>query len=248
VILLNSVTDRSARLALTEIPGCHVHFAQFGEDCVLWDLLQLHRRIEDGFYVDVGAHHPTEHSNTYLLRALKRWRGVNIDANRAAITQFEAQCSDCHNVAAVISDVEEEVTFSSFSQSGINTADAAMAEKQAKQHTLLSRQRMRTRTLTSVLDGLGPLPPIALLSVDVEGYDLRVLQSLDWTRYRPFAVCIESIEMDLAKPGDNEIFRFLTVLGYRLISHVWITSLYFCPGESAWQPRPRNTRVLAPKP
>ena len=40
------------------------HYAQFGEDIILNELLRP--EVRDGFYVDVGCYHPKKHSNTYI--------------------------------------------------------------------------------------------------------------------------------------------------------------------------------------
>ena len=40
-----------------------------------------------GLYVDVGAYHPLELSNTYLLYK-KKWKGINIDINSLSIDYF----------------------------------------------------------------------------------------------------------------------------------------------------------------
>ena len=47
------------------------------------------------------------------------------------------------------------------------------------------------RTLTSILDEVG-VQEIDLLSLDVEGYELRALQGLDLNRYRPRYMLIET--------------------------------------------------------
>ena len=41
-----------------------------------------------GIYVDVGAYHPLELSNTYLLYK-RKWEGVNIDINSLSIEYFD---------------------------------------------------------------------------------------------------------------------------------------------------------------
>ena len=53
-------------------------FSQEGEDLLI-DRMFDGQSV--GFYVDVGAHHPTRFSNTYLLY-LRGWRGINIDATQ----------------------------------------------------------------------------------------------------------------------------------------------------------------------
>ena len=66
-------------------------FAQEGEDRVLFSLLfKLHggKHIDNGFYVDVGAHHPYYLSNTYIFYR-QGWRGLNIDAMPGSMALFE---------------------------------------------------------------------------------------------------------------------------------------------------------------
>ena len=41
-----------------------------------------------GLYVDVGAYHPLELSNTYLLYK-RKWKGINIDINSLSIEYFD---------------------------------------------------------------------------------------------------------------------------------------------------------------
>ena len=41
-----------------------------------------------GLYVDVGAYHPLELSNTYLLHK-RKWEGINIDINSLSIEYFD---------------------------------------------------------------------------------------------------------------------------------------------------------------
>ncbi|MFA7355121.1 MAG: SAM-dependent methyltransferase, partial [Sulfurimonadaceae bacterium] len=51
-------------------------YSQEGEDMIL---RRLFEQQPNGFYVDVGAHHPKRFSNTYFFYK-KGWRGINIDA------------------------------------------------------------------------------------------------------------------------------------------------------------------------
>jgi hypothetical protein len=64
------------------------------------------------------------------------------------------------------------------------------------------------------------------LSVDAEGMDLEVLNSNNWAKYRPFLIAVETHGMDLEKLKDNDIFTYLHELGYKLVSHVFVTSLF----------------------
>lgn len=59
-------------------------YSQEGEDLLLSRILGDKK---DGFYVDVGAHHPFRFSNTYLLYK-QGWRGINIDAMPGSMKLF----------------------------------------------------------------------------------------------------------------------------------------------------------------
>ena len=64
------------------------------------------------------------------------------------------------------------------------------------------------------------------MSVDAEGMDLEVLKSNNWDRYRPFLIAVETHGMDLDKQKDNDIYMYLSQLGYKFVSHVFVTSLF----------------------
>ena len=45
------------------------------------------KKKSNGFYVDIGAHHPIQRNNTHLL-FLRGWEGINIDINNFSIDLF----------------------------------------------------------------------------------------------------------------------------------------------------------------
>lgn len=59
-------------------------YSQEGEDLLL---SRIFGDKKDGFYIDVGAHHPFRFSNTYLLYK-RGWRGINIDAMPGSMKLF----------------------------------------------------------------------------------------------------------------------------------------------------------------
>ena len=102
-----------------------ISFGQYGEDVLLAFLFSsLVEDIEkyDGYYVDLGAHHPFLHSNTALLH-LSNWRGINVDASAEAIQLFNKHRPRDINVAAGGSDKTESLTFHFLEGGGMNTFD-----------------------------------------------------------------------------------------------------------------------------
>ena len=67
---------------------------------------------------------------------------------------------------------------------------------------------------------------VDFLSVDAEGMDLEVLSSNNWDKYRPFLIAVETHGIDLDRPNDNDIYIYLSGLGYKFVSQVFVTSIF----------------------
>ena len=59
-------------------------YAMDGEDLAID---QYVNKVEKGFYIDIGAHHPIQRNNTNLLFQ-RGWEGINIDVNDFSIDLF----------------------------------------------------------------------------------------------------------------------------------------------------------------
>jgi hypothetical protein len=78
-------------LKMTGLPQ-HLHkngsYSQDGEDMVLKVFFYENKRKYEGFYIDVGAHHPFRFSNTAFFYQ-KGWRGINIEPTPDLIKKFK---------------------------------------------------------------------------------------------------------------------------------------------------------------
>lgn len=205
-------------------------FSQFGEDLVVLAVLQMYGRSENGFYVDVGALNPWFCSNTALLHRDHGWHGLNIDASEGAVDEFMKERPGDVNLQVLVGLEERDVNYYVFDHPGVNTADPVMQLQQTGERSPFKHLRtdvLRTRPLRAVLnDSLPPNTEIGFMSVDVEGMDLEVLQSNDWERFRPFVLAVETHGMDCSRPANNPTNQFLEGIDYRLVSHVFATSIY----------------------
>ena len=82
-----------------------------------------------GFYVDVGAYHPLELSNTYLLYK-RGWNGINIDINSLSIDYFDYLRPDDININIAASNKNTTKTiYYQKSKSPLNTLNPKQAKK-----------------------------------------------------------------------------------------------------------------------
>lgn len=191
-----------------------VYFSQFGEDIILQKLFKK----KNGFYVDVGAHHPQRYSNTHLLHQ-RGWRGVNIDPNPETIKMFQRDRPGDINVQSGVADAAGELIYYSFSEPALNTFSREEAERWFNKDwaNLLSRDSVAVLPLKDILrDNLLTGQRIDLLNIDTEGYELKVLRSNDWETWRPVVIVVEDHDFSFDNPGSDAVYSFLSGNGYKL--------------------------------
>lgn len=206
-------------------PYARFSYGQEGEDIIL---LRIFEGGMPGFYVDVGAHHPVRFSNTWALYQ-RGWRGINIDPNPDAIRLFERWRPRDINLALGIAEEPKSLRYFQFNDSALNTYDEALAaQRQVRDGYRLTKTTIeRVARLDCVLAEHMPAgQTLDVLSVDVEGLDLKVIRSNDWNRFRPSCLLIEALHTTLSSLTEHEAHRYVTTLGYDLFAKTVNTLIY----------------------
>lgn len=208
----------------------HLFYSQDGEDCVMGYFFQTNK---NGFYVDVGAHHPKYLSNTY--RAYKiGWSGINIDPMPGFAEKFKKVRPRDICLEMGVSKTQDRLSYYSFETPEMNTFSEEEAnESLSEGNKLLAKIDIDTLPLSSILDqSLPEGKNIDFLSVDVEGFDMIVLESNNWDKYLPRAIAIEEMRYtaieDIIK--ESEIYKYLASKGYSLFYRTKYTSVYMLGG------------------
>lgn len=214
------------------ILGAAVTYAQTGEDRILHALL-AGAGIDDGhrgFYVDVGANDPVRNSNTFMFYR-RGWRGITVEAQPDLVEQHRRVRPRDRAVCAVVSDEARELTLTEFPNPGFATVETAPVW--ADRHSVRRRQRVTPRTLTDILEAEGAPARFELLSVDVEGHDLHVLRSLDFSRFRPLLVAVEIYGLHIADGGleKDPTATLLRERGYEPVAYA-VFNGYFLDRQS----------------
>jgi FkbM family methyltransferase len=157
------------------------------------------------------------------------WRGINIDPNPAAIRLFERARPRDINVCVGVANAGDSLTFHMFDESAVSTFDADLADELVRNssYRLIERRDIKVRKLADILEEKLPASQtIDLMSIDVEGFDLAVMQSNDWRRFRARCLLVEARDFDLARPDGNAVHAFASSVGYRLIAKTMNTLIY----------------------
>ena len=201
-------------------------YSMDGEDIAI---NQFIKNKKDGFYVDVGAHHPLQRNNTHLLYR-KGWSGINIDINEFSIDLFNYLRPNDENIQIAISDKNGEITFyyqKEFSQ--LNTTDKNIAKEHFNNN--FKEKIIKCNTIENILENSNfKNKKIDFLNIDVEGAEFKVLNTLDFNKYDPKIICIEilgyrdltQIDREI-KIKNSEIYKFLQKMNYK---KVWSGASY----------------------
>ena len=191
-------------------------FSQQGEDIVVFHVLRDLLKIATPTYMDVGAAYPVRGSNTYLLYTTGG-RGVLVEPNPTLAAQLRSHRPGDTVVEAGIGvdDVAEANYYEIKGEPMLNTFSPEQVAHLQRGKTESVVERVVKMPLLNInraiVEHLGRAPD--LLSTDVEGLDDAIIRTLDLSRFRPGAICAETIPtMKSGRPSRTT--RYLASKGY----------------------------------
>jgi FkbM family methyltransferase len=164
--------------------GIRNSYSQAGEDQIIESLIS-DIDPENAIYVDVGANHPTRLSNTYRLYR-KGWRGIIVEPNQILLKMHRRIRPRDEQLGIGCGDKPCVLRF----QHAISHVLSGFAEGAMKTNEIRRAELMPVLTVDQIL-ALYSDKTIALLSIDVEGFDLEVAKGAMETLKRTRVVCIE---------------------------------------------------------
>jgi FkbM family methyltransferase len=199
-------------------------FGQDGEDMLLNRIFGMKN---NGFYVDIGAHHPFRFSNTYNLYR-RGWTGINVDAEPGSMLPFERHRKRDINIECGVGKSKGMFTYYRFNESALNTFNSTEAELKNKlPNFVLNETQIMVQPLGTLLDlHLPPGQTIDFLSIDVEGNEYDVLTSNNWDLYRPEIILAETLRTDILTIDKCPVVQFLLTKKYQPFAKIGNTTFF----------------------
>lgn len=212
-----------------------VIYSQAGEDLILARLF-FNLNIQNPTYLDIGANDPRYISNTYYFY-IRGCKGICVEPNPHLYNKIKKMRKRdiCINAGIGVenSTAADFYLFpdyanglSTFSKESADYWGTVGMDKLGK----INYEKIIKMPLINIndliKDNLDKAP--TLLSIDVEGLDLEILKSLDFSRYKPTAICIETLSYNELRQEykTRDVADFLKEKGYSVYADTRINTIF----------------------
>ena len=156
-------------------------------------------------------------SNTYLFY-LKGWSGINVDAMPGSKEEFDRYRPRDTNVEMGVARESGMMNYYRFNEPALNGFSMEISHLRAKSdcgYYIEDVVEIPIKPLKLILNEYMPTGrKIDFLTIDVEGLDLEVLESNDWSRFRPTYILVEILNYSDSERDRNRVFVFMNNVGY----------------------------------
>jgi FkbM family methyltransferase len=165
-----------------------ISYAQNYEDVMLWRAL---KHIDKGFYVDVGANHPTEDSVTKAFYD-RGWQGINIEPVSQWFKLLQKERPRDINLQIAATNFTGNLSFFEVIDTGLSTTNLKFAQQHAEKGGYkISNYGVPCEKITQICYD-HRVDEIHFLKIDVEGCEQAVLEGIDFSVIRPWIVLVEA--------------------------------------------------------
>jgi FkbM family methyltransferase len=192
-------------------------------DTIFNAVLKFHHA---GTYLDIGAAHPVQHSNTYLFYE-RGWRGICVEPNPEFYALYKTYRSHDTALNVGIAPKAGTLQYHRFAQPLIN---GFFGQDLIDRHIASGETYLGSSKVPCL--GIGAFlrekikKPIDFLNIDVETLDASILAAWDWNACRPAVICAEIHTSGIRSMLDTDVSRILEAAGYRAMCRGWLSAIF----------------------
>lgn len=204
-------------------------YSQAGEDAIISFLVET-IKLKKFKYLDIGTNKPDYGNNTYLFY-LQGKRGVCIEPDPYMCKNIQKIRPDdiCLNIAVGLDD-SPSIDFYLFDEPSLSTLskEEASIRESYGHHKIQEVLKIPLLKLHTIFEKYFDNQPPHFVSLDVEGVDLAILQSIDFDKYRPFIFCVETCQYseNHIKPKVNDLIDFMLTKNYFIYADTYINTIF----------------------
>lgn len=212
-----------------------ISYSQCGEDLIMLGIFGA-LKINKPSYIDIGAHDASYLSNTYLFYR-NGSSGLCIEPNPYLLSKFKKKRKRdiCLNVGVGVTSAKEApfyvMTSSTLSSFSKEEAERLVSYGHEKIKEVINLPLISFNEAVETYLHRKP----NLISLDVEGLDLEILESIDFSRCRPEVFCVETLTYTEDNTGEKitPIIEFMQDNGYFVYADTWVNTIFV--DRAAWK-------------
>ena len=198
-------------------------FSQAGQDKFVND--SYFRSMNNGFFVEIGAYNGIDGSNCYFFEKFLNWSGIAIEPSPSQFLALQKN-RKCKCVNKAVAKKSEKIEFidviEGYTQmSGINNSSYQKTLEIINKdlRTVLDKKIIEAATFSEIVE-YNYL--IDYLSIDVEGGEMDILESIDFDLYK-----IKVLSIENNYPSEINYEKYLSEKGFCYIDSVGVDEIYF---------------------
>lgn len=198
--------------------------------------MEQYLNFEDGFFIEAGANDGVSQSNTLFLEK-RGWKGLLIEPTYIKYQECLKNRSNCivENYALVSSNYKKTTIKGDFNHSDWSSSLMAMVidegdfidkdRKEAQNFRLQHHSiiEVPVTTLTNLLIKHN-VKKVDFLSLDVEGYEISVLNGLNFNVYKPTYVLLEASTHEDRR---SSLISYMHEKNYNVIENIGCNDILF---------------------
>lgn len=206
------------------------YFSQAGQDKRIKDA--FFKNCRNGFFLEIGAFNGVTGSNCLHFEKFMGWDGIAVEPSKTqfGFLQKNRSCQTINRAVGFADDTVEfiEVVEGLLQMSGVDSKEFADSKSLVENDKASRTVSYQVETI-SVMEMLGNRSAVDFMSLDIEGAELQVLESIDFD-----ALQIRVIAVENAAAGSPKFRRFFDKVGYSYYDTVGYDEIYFHPGSVAF--------------
>lgn len=197
-------------------------YSQFQQDRFIYE--NYFKDKQNGFFVDIGAYDGEIDSNSLFFENIG-WNGVCIEPNPTIFEKLQ-KIRKCVCLPYAVSDKNEISQFFQIKEgpstlSGLSNEFTEKAIERINGYNLEDSQNfdyidVECKRFNSIVKEYN----IDFLSLDTEGNELKILQSIDFDKYNIDIITVENNDYD------DKFVNFLTTKNYTFVTRLGCDELY----------------------
>lgn len=200
------------------------YYSQYNQDKFVNEVIFAGQK--NGFFIDIGAHDGISLSNSYFFEILKDWDGICFEPNPEIFEKLKENRT-CSVVNKCVGDLNSEISFCkvigpSNMLSGILAQYNELHLKRIESEVSLNGGSFEIITVQMVKlrQYLQEGKIVNFLSIDTEGNELSILESIDFDRNHFVLISVEN------NYGDSSIKKFLNKKSFVFLTRLGTDDVY----------------------